>query len=79
MGKKTKRRGPPKTTGAGLLVGVRCHAELLEKIDRWRAAQPPQLGQVGRLSRPQAIRWLAELGLKGGLGQQPAPPRPILG
>jgi hypothetical protein len=54
-----KKRGRPKTTGKGVPVVVRCHKEFLDKIDRWRAAQ---LG--GGLSRPQAIRWLAEVGLR---------------
>ena len=48
-----------------MLVGVRCHPDFLIKVDKWRAEQPPTPGQVGGLSRPQAIRWLAELGLRG--------------
>jgi hypothetical protein len=41
------------------LVGVRWRPELLKKIDAWRVKRP------GGLSRPQAIRWLAESGLAG--------------
>jgi hypothetical protein len=53
-----KRRGPgrPPTTGIGKLVGIRCHKEFLTRVDKWRAAQ-------GGISRPDAIRKLAEMGL----------------
>jgi hypothetical protein len=60
MAKKKKKKGhigrPP--TGVGVPVLVRLQPDLLAKVDKWRGAQPG-----GGLSRPQAIRWLAELGL----------------
>jgi hypothetical protein len=62
MAKKAKKRGP-KPTGKGLLVAVRCHPEFLAALDRWIDEQPRQPGQAGKLTRPQAIRWLAELAL----------------
>jgi hypothetical protein len=68
MGKQTKARksgaGRPITTGPGKTVGVRCHAEFLKRIDQWRAEQP------GGLTRPQAIRWLAEVGLRTKTAQK---------
>jgi hypothetical protein len=53
-----KRRGPgrPPTTGIGKLIGIRCHKEFLKRVDRWRADHEG-------ISRPQAIRRLAEMGL----------------
>ena len=62
MAKKTKRRGP-KPTGKGLLVAVRCHPDFVAAVDNWRAAQPRQPGVATGMTRPQAIRALAELGL----------------
>jgi hypothetical protein len=62
MAKKAKKRGP-KPTGKGVLVGVRCHPDFLIALDRWRAEQPRQPGQARALTRPQAIRWLADLAL----------------
>ena len=53
---KKRRRGRPPTTGIGMLVGVRCHDEFLGRVDMWRESQ-------GELSRPDAIRRLAEIGL----------------
>jgi hypothetical protein len=60
-----KKRGPgrPKgtrTTGPGVLVGLRCHGPFLEAVDKWRAQQevPP--------SRAAAIRRLAEIALGAG-------------
>jgi hypothetical protein len=73
VAKKRRRPGRPKgtgTTGTGTLIGVRCHPEFLAAVDKWRAAQPRQPGQAAGLTRPQAIRWLAELGLAAnGAGQ----------
>lgn len=57
MAKKKRLVGRPKTTGKGTLISVRCQPEFLAAIDSWRGGQP------GSLSRPHAIRWLAELGL----------------
>jgi hypothetical protein len=57
------KRGRPKTTGTGALVAVRCHPEFLAALDRWRAAQPRQPGQAAGMTRPQAIRALAEIAL----------------
>ena len=57
MASKKQPRGRPKTTGIGTLIGVRCHKELLARIDSWRASQ-------GDMSRPDALRQLAEFGLK---------------
>jgi hypothetical protein len=62
--KKTKRPnkhkrkvGRPRTTGIGTLIGVRCHKDFLERVDKWQGTKAPDL------SRPQAIRQLAERGL----------------
>ena len=64
MVKKAKKRGP-KPTGKGTSINVRCHPEFMAAVDRWRAAQPRQPGVAGGMTRPQAIRALAELGLEG--------------
>ena len=59
MARKAKAKGGrPKTTGTGTLIALRCHAPLLASVDAWRAKQP------GNPTRPQAIRWLTELGLR---------------
>ena len=50
-------RGRPVTTGTGTLIGVRCLDDFLGRIDAWRAKQE------GGVSRPDAIRRLAELEL----------------
>lgn len=47
----TKKRGRPKTTGMGTLIGVRLLPGLLAPLDRWIAAQPQPM------SRPEAIRY----------------------
>lgn len=52
-----RKPGPP-ATGLGTPVQVRCQDELLKAIDDWRADQRPIP------SRPEAIRQLAEIGLK---------------
>jgi hypothetical protein len=54
--KKRGRRGAPRTTGPGEQINVRCHTDFLARVDEWRKAP--------ELSRPQAIRQLAEIGLK---------------
>ena len=56
---KKKRAGRPKSPeGPGMQVGLRVHSDFLAKVDEWRAKQ------AAPLSRPQAINWLAGLGLK---------------
>ena len=61
MAKKKRRPGRPKgtgTTGIGRTIGVRCHAEFLAAVDKWRRSQevPP--------ARAAAVRRLAEIGLE---------------
>jgi hypothetical protein len=52
-----KKRGPP-ATGKGTPIVVRMQPGPLSKLDTWVAAQQD------KLSRPEAIRRLVELGLK---------------
>jgi hypothetical protein len=52
------KMGRPVTTGPGEPQVVRMHDEQLEAIDAWIAEQ----GE--KISRPEAIRRLVELGLK---------------
>jgi len=52
-----KRRGPL-LTGKGVPVQTRLHPAMLERLDGWRA------GQDGKLSRPEALRRLATIGLE---------------
>ncbi len=54
------KRGRPKTTGTGHVVGVRLLPDLLTALDAYRA------GQAGDLSRPEAVRLLVSDGLKAG-------------
>jgi hypothetical protein len=54
-----KKRGPP-ATGKGEPVVVRMHAPQLRDLDAWIAQQPQPYP-----SRPEAIRRLVEIGLKG--------------
>lgn len=54
-----KRRGPA-PTGQGTPIMVRVHPHLLAALDAFRA------GQVGDLSRPEAVRLLVSDGLKAG-------------
>jgi hypothetical protein len=61
MAKKTKRR-PGRTTGVGTFVGVRCDQDFLARLDQWRALQ------TDKPTRPEAILWLAEMGLARLLG-----------
>ena len=56
--KSNPKMGRPKTTGPGEPQVVRMHDELLEAIDDWIAAQ----GE--KISHPEAIRRLVELGLR---------------
>jgi hypothetical protein len=53
---RKRRRGRPYTTGGGTLVGVRVEDEQLADVDRFR------LAQLEPLSRPEALRLLAEIG-----------------
>jgi hypothetical protein len=53
----TKKRGRPKTTGKGELIGVRILPPFLKELDAWIAGREP------RLSRPEAIRRFVEQGL----------------
>ena len=53
----TKKRGRPKTTGKGELIGVRILPPLLKELDAWIR------GQESRPSRPEAIRRFLERGL----------------
>jgi hypothetical protein len=52
-----KRRGRPKSTGLGTGILVRMHDQI-GAVDAWIAGQPEP-----RLTRPEAIRRLVELGL----------------
>jgi hypothetical protein len=54
---KKPKIGRP-TTGIGKAIGLRLYPDLEAKIDAWCAQQPD------KLSRPEAIRRLIELGLK---------------
>jgi hypothetical protein len=53
-----KKRGRPKTTGRGTLIGVRLHPPELVRLDAWIATQDDP-----KTSRPEALRRLAEVGL----------------
>jgi len=54
----TKKRGRPKTTGKGTLIGVRLLPAPMQQLDQWIASQPDTP------SRPEALRRLMDLGLK---------------
>ncbi len=56
--KQKKRKVGRPRTGIGMQINVRCHSEFLTRVDKWQASKAPEL------SRPQAIRQLAEIGLK---------------
>jgi hypothetical protein len=57
--KKSKPKiGRPKTTGPGRPQVVRMHDQQIDSIDAWVAMQHP------KISRPEAIRRLVDLGLK---------------
>jgi hypothetical protein len=55
-----KKRGRP-ATGRGKTIGVRCHDDLLDRIDEWRRSDTDQP------TRAEAIRRLIEQSL-GGTG-----------
>lgn len=69
-----KKRGRPKTTGPGVLVGMRWQKPLLEKIDSWAKLN-------GLASRGEAIRRLVEKGLglapAHSMSVAPQPPAPL--
>ena len=54
----TTRKKRPEQTGQ--MVGTRLQPELLKRLDDWRRAQPDLP------SRPEALRRLAEKGLRKG-------------
>jgi hypothetical protein len=54
---RKKRRGRPRTTGRGMLVGVRLRSEDLAAIDEWAAKQDDQPG------RAETVRRLIRKGL----------------
>jgi len=56
--KSNAKMGRPVTTGPGEPMVVRMHDEQLEAIDAWIAEHGD------KISRPEAIRRLVELGLK---------------
>lgn len=53
-----KKRGRPKTTGKGRMLGVRVQADLLAALDRFRDSHDREL------SRPEAVRLLVSEGLR---------------
>ena len=55
----TKKRRGPAPTGKGTLVGVRLQPDDLSELDDWISEQDEAF------TRPEAIRRLVELGLKG--------------
>jgi hypothetical protein len=57
MATKKKRPGRPRKPGQQPVLVV-CSAELLERLDRWRRNQRDEF------SRPQALRWLADVALE---------------
>lgn len=59
-----KKRGRP-ATGRGTGVMVRLPDPLLEALDAWIAQRPE------KITRPQAIRLLAQAALDAGFGLKP--------
>ena len=57
---KLKRRGRPKTTGKGTLIGVRLHRADLADLEHWISRQ------TEKHTRPEAIRVL----LRGALASE---------
>ena len=53
-----KKMGRP-ATGIGTMIGVRIRPDQLAALDSWIKHQPDEL------SRPEAVRRLMEIGLKG--------------
>jgi hypothetical protein len=54
----TKKRGRPKTTGRGTIIGTRWHEAELDAIDAWSSKHPDKPPRV------HALRMLVERGLK---------------
>jgi hypothetical protein len=65
-----KKRGRPKTTGRGMLVGVRLHPPDLARLDEWAKLQEDQP------SRPKALWRLAERALGAESVERAKPRRP---
>jgi hypothetical protein len=61
----TKKRGRPKTTGKGVLIGVRILPKDLKTLDDWIARQD------NRPTRPEAIRQLMDFALAGSDSARP--------
>jgi hypothetical protein len=61
-----KKRGRPKTTGRGQLIGIRLHKPLLSALDGWI------VGQESAPSRPEAIRRLLEQALATAAASGPS-------
>jgi hypothetical protein len=57
MAPKKKGPGRPRKPGTQTVL-VSCSADLLKRLDRWRVAQRDPL------SRPAALRWLADVALE---------------
>jgi hypothetical protein len=58
MAKNAKRKqGPPRISGPGTIVSLRCHQRFVAAVDRWRKRQED------KPSRSAAIVQLAEKGL----------------
>jgi hypothetical protein len=68
--KKSRRRGPPRVTGPGTLIGMRVHKPFLALLDDWRKQQEDQP------SRPDAMRLLAEARLRQLSPERKARTRP---
>jgi hypothetical protein len=67
MAKKARGPGRPKgtgTKGTGTLIGVRCYAEFLSALDKWRRQQEVLP------ARAAAVRRLAEIGLETVIGKR---------
>lgn len=56
----TKSRGRPKTTGKGMLIGIRMLPDLLAALDAWIGNQPDP-----KPTRPEAARRLIWQALSG--------------
>ena len=63
-----KGRGRPRTTGAGVQIGMRWQEALLDQVDAWAKQQDEP-------SRPEAIRRLVEMGLAAAQNTAPTSPR----
>ena len=66
----TNRRGRPRTTGKGELIGVRLQPDQLQRLDDWIEEDG------GRFSRPEAIRKAARARLGRTVASQGVVPLP---